>query len=75
MYVTVCVSGVYEVQKRVSDPQQLELTMVVSHQVRGGTKTLVLYKGNRYHRADPLNRHFYFLFNMSYGRSFYICVL
>lgn len=45
---TVCVSATLESQKRVSDPLDLELEMIVSHYIGTGNITLVgLGKGNR----------------------------
>lgn len=38
----MCVPGTYKCQKRAPDPLELELQIVVSHQVGAGDKTQVL---------------------------------
>ena len=45
---TTCMSDVCGGQKRVSDPVELALQMVMSCPVGAGKKTLVLCKSNKY---------------------------
>lgn len=44
---TTCTSGACRGQKRASDPLELKLRMVVSHQVGAGNRTQVLCKSNK----------------------------
>lgn len=44
---TMFVPGACGGLKRASDPVELGLLMVVSHHVRAGNKTQVLYKSNK----------------------------